>query len=99
MICLPCHKEYDGQLNFATDAWMSPNSRAFVAMMVYPEHGSVPILLFLDIVEVAESHSGANLATAFTKILEDYEISHKICTVKIQQIYCKKVDWLTRSLG
>ena len=63
-----------------------------MAMMVYPEHGSVPILLFLDIVEVAESHSGANLATAFAKILEDYGISHKVCTVKIQQIYCKKVD-------
>ena len=27
-------KEYDGELNFATDAWTSPNHRAFMAITV-----------------------------------------------------------------
>ena len=32
----------------------------------------------LDIVEVAESHSGETLAAAFAKILKDYGISDKV---------------------
>lgn len=34
--------------------------------------------MLLDIVEVARSHSGLNLAAAFAKILEDFGISHKV---------------------
>ena len=34
--------------------------------------------MLLDLVEVAESHSGLNLATAFSKILEDFGISDKV---------------------
>jgi hypothetical protein len=34
--------------------------------------------MLLDIVEVACSHSGLNLAVAFAKILEDFGISHKV---------------------
>ncbi|KAF5374631.1 hypothetical protein D9615_008911 [Tricholomella constricta] len=71
-------QEYDGRLNFATDAWTSPNQRAFVAVTVHLEHDGEPISLLLDIVEVAVSHSGANLANAFAKILVDYGISEKI---------------------
>jgi len=37
--------------------------------------------LLLDIVEVACSHSGFNLATAFAKILEDFGISDKILSI------------------
>jgi hypothetical protein len=32
----------------------------------------------LDIVEVAASHSGENLAVAFAKVLEEYGISDKV---------------------
>jgi hypothetical protein len=32
----------------------------------------------LDLVEVAMSHSGINLAAAFAKILEDFGIEHKV---------------------
>jgi hypothetical protein len=32
----------------------------------------------LDLVEVAQSHSGANLATVFAKILHDFGIGHKV---------------------
>jgi hypothetical protein len=65
-------------LNFATDAWTSPNQRAYVAITVHFEHKGEPISMLLDIVEVAKSHTGVNLASAFAKILEDYEISNKV---------------------
>ena len=34
--------------------------------------------MLLDIVEVAKSHTGVNLAAAFAKILEDYGITDKV---------------------
>lgn len=70
-------KEYNGRLSFATDAWTSPNQRAFVAITVHLEHKGETISMLLDIVEVAKSHSGENLAAAFAKIMEDYGISKK----------------------
>jgi hypothetical protein len=38
--------------------------------------------MLLDIVEVARSHSGLNLAAAFAKILEDFGISDKVSNKK-----------------
>jgi hypothetical protein len=71
-------KEYDGRLSFATDAWTSPNQRAYVAITVHFEHKGDPVAMLLDIVEVARSHTGTNLAAAFAKIMEDYKISEKV---------------------
>ena len=34
--------------------------------------------MLLDLVEVAKSHSGFNLAAAFAKILDDFGISDKV---------------------
>ena len=34
--------------------------------------------MLLDIVEVAQLHTRENLAAAFAKIMEDYEISEKV---------------------
>lgn len=49
-----------------------------MAITVHLEHKGEPISMLLDIVEVAKSHTGANLANAFAKILEDYDISDKV---------------------
>lgn len=65
-------------LSFGTDAWTSPNSKAYVAVTVHLEQNGVPLGLLLDIVEVAESHSGKNLAAAFAKILKDFGIAEKV---------------------
>ena len=65
-------------MNFATDAWTSPNNKAYVAITVHFEDKGVPMSMLLDIVEVACSHSGLNLAAAFTKILDDFGISDKV---------------------
>ena len=71
-------QEYEGQLNFATDAWTSPNHKAFVAFTVHFAHEGTPVSMLLDLVEVAMSHSGVNLAAAFAKVLEDFGISDKV---------------------
>jgi hypothetical protein len=65
-------------MNFATDAWTSPNHKAYVAVTVHFENAGVPVSMLLDLVEVACSHSGVNLAAAFSKILEDFGISDKV---------------------
>jgi hypothetical protein len=77
----PDPKEYDGALNFATDAWTSPNHRAYVAVTVHFEHEGVPISMLLDLIEVAKSHSGVNLAEAFATILEEFGIEDKVSNV------------------
>jgi hypothetical protein len=49
-----------------------------VAVTVHFVHNGEPICLLLDLVEVAKSHSGVNLASAFAKILDDFGIAHKV---------------------
>jgi hypothetical protein len=67
-------------LNFATDAWTSPNHRAYVAVTIHFEEKGLPVSMLLDIVQVAQSHSGANLAAVFAQILEDFGIADKVST-------------------
>ena len=72
------YQDHDGALSFATDAWTSPNHKALVAITVHFEHEGIPICLLLDIVEVARSHSGVNLAIAFADVLNDFGIADKV---------------------
>ena len=71
-------QEHDGSLNFATDAWTSPNHRAYIGVMVHFEVKGEKVAMLLDLIEVAESHTGVALATAFAKILHDFSISSKV---------------------
>lgn len=71
-------QEHDGALSFATDGWTSPNHKAFVAVTVHFENDGVPMCMVLDMVEVAMSHSGVNLASAFAHILQEFGISEKV---------------------
>ena len=68
-------QEHVGALNFTTDAWTSPNHKAYIAVTVHFENSGVPMSMLLDLIEVTCSHSGFNLATAFSKILEEFGIS------------------------
>ena len=70
-------------MSFATDAWTSPNQRAYVVITVHLESNGEPISILLDIVEVAKLHTGENLAAAFAKIMEDYTISEKVISSEI----------------
>ncbi|KAM6494748.1 hypothetical protein JOM56_009377, partial [Amanita muscaria] len=58
-------QKVDSNLSFAIDAWTSPNSCALVAVTVHYEVNGRGLSWLLDIVEVAESHTGATLARAF----------------------------------
>ncbi|KAF8130495.1 hypothetical protein K438DRAFT_1643689 [Mycena galopus ATCC 62051] len=54
-------ENYNGRLSFATDAWTSPNHRAFVAWTVHLQHEGQPLVFLLDVFEVPEVriHLGA----------------------------------------
>lgn len=71
-------QEHEGKLSFATDAWTSPNHKAFVAVTVHFEIDGAPMCMLLDLVEVATAHSGVNLAFAFAKILDEFGIADKV---------------------
>lgn len=42
--------------------------------------------MLLDLVEVAKSHSGTNLAVAFVKVLEEFGIEDKVSSALYNQI-------------
>ena len=65
-------------MSFGTDGWTSTNNKAYVAVTVHLEKDGVPLCFLLDIVEVARSHSGVNLARAFSDVLKDYGIKDKV---------------------
>ena len=65
-------------IEFTTDAWTSPNHKAFVVVTVHFENNGVPLCMILDVVEVAISHSGVNLAAAFADILAEFGVSDKV---------------------
>ena len=67
-----------GKLNFTTDAWMSPNHKAYISVSVHFKNKGVPVSILLDLVEMAQRHSGINVATVFAKILEDFGIENKV---------------------
>ena len=75
---LTIHQEYNGKLNFATDAWTSPNHKAYVAITVHFEHNGEAMAMLLDLVEVPRSHTGANLADAFVDVLRAFGIEDKV---------------------
>ena len=66
-------------MSFGTDTWTSLNHKAYVTVTVHLEqHEGIPLCLLLDVIEVACSHSGANLANAFASILGDFGIADKV---------------------
>ena len=71
-------QEYKGDLNFATDAWTSPKHKALIAVTVHFEANGMPMSILLDLVEVAEPHSGMTLAAVFAHILDDFGVSEKV---------------------
>jgi hypothetical protein len=75
-------------LNFAIDAWTSPNHNAFVAITVHfaNEHPNGASQFVLDMVEVPCSHSGRKLAQVFHKVVEDFGIEDKVCGYTIKYI-------------
>jgi hypothetical protein len=65
-------------LNFVTNAWTSPNHKAFVTVTVHFQMDGSLVAMLLDLVKVAESHSGLHLAAVFAKILDNFMITDKV---------------------
>jgi len=62
------------------------------------EENGVPVSLLLDIVRVACSHSGINLAKAFAQVLEEFGIAEKVSVipeVKISKTYYERPQILS----
>ena len=72
------YQNYEGKLSFTTDAWTSPNHKAYVAVTVHFEQDGALISMLLDLVQVAKSHTGITIAVVFDIILEDFGITHKV---------------------
>ncbi|PPQ81718.1 hypothetical protein CVT26_007780, partial [Gymnopilus dilepis] len=52
--------------------------QAYVAITVHLEHEGNPLTMLLDIVEVAKSHTGENLALEFAEVLGTFGIKDKV---------------------
>ena len=63
-----------------------------MAVTVHLENKEVPMAMLLDIVELACSHSGFNLAAAFAKILEDFGISDKVSNLSCGEGIINSLD-------
>ena len=85
-VCLFCCKrrtylvqqEFDGKLNFATDTWSSLNHKAYVAFLVHLEDQGKLMSMLLDIIEVAQSHTGVVLGETFVEVLKAFGIEKKV---------------------
>src|SRR5215470_15690897 len=71
-------QDNDGNLNFAINAWTSPNHKVFIAVTVHFKKDGSLIAILLDLKEVATSHSDLHLVMAFTQILDEFRISAKV---------------------
>ncbi|KAL1937246.1 hypothetical protein VTO73DRAFT_13915 [Trametes versicolor] len=74
-------QEYDGDLSFTVDAWTSPNHKALVAFGVHLQQNGTPLSFLLDVVEVAQSHTGKALAEAFVDVLKTFGIEEKLLAI------------------
>ncbi|KAF5370312.1 hypothetical protein D9758_006880 [Tetrapyrgos nigripes] len=71
----------ESDINCGIDTWTSPNHKAFAAVTVHFEHEGKLLSMLLDFFEIAESHSGENLARAFGDMLVEFGIEHKLLSV------------------
>ena len=86
-ICdIPELQAYDGELNFTTDCWTLPNHKAMVAFSVRFEHDGAPMRMVLDVVELAKSHSGMNLAVVFADLLKSFGVESKVSVFAQHQV-------------
>lgn len=85
-------------MSFTFDAWTSPNHKALLAFAVHLHHEGEPLSFILDVVEVAESHTGEALAKAFEATLREFEIEDKVSPsvyMVIHRTYQSKILALT----
>jgi hypothetical protein len=70
-------------INFTTDAWTSPNHRAYIALCIHLEQKGRPFSMVLDIIEVAEV-SLSLTAASIAEVLEEFQIKEKVSMINSQ---------------
>ncbi|RDX39421.1 hypothetical protein OH76DRAFT_1367543, partial [Lentinus brumalis] len=75
-------RNFDGDLSFTMDAWTLPNHKALIAFAVHLHHEGTPPSFILDVVEVAELHTGEALAKVFEETLREFGIEDKVSSSK-----------------
>ncbi len=75
---LQMYQNYPGALNFATDAWTSPNHKPYIAITIHFERKGKATTMVLDVVALMKRHTGHNLAEVFLRVLEDFGIQKKV---------------------
>ena len=66
------------------DSWLSPNHKSYVAITVHLEHAGKPLMMLLNLVEMAKSHTGVNLGITFASILKNFGIEDKVSVSNIK---------------
>ncbi|RPD59519.1 hypothetical protein L227DRAFT_503634 [Lentinus tigrinus ALCF2SS1-6] len=82
-------QDFDGDLSFTCNAWTSPYHKALVAFGVHLHHHREPLSFILNVVEIAESHTGEALVKAFEETLTEFEIEDKVSIAHAQTQNCK----------
>ncbi|KAJ7220152.1 hypothetical protein GGX14DRAFT_354645, partial [Mycena pura] len=83
--------EYDGRLSFTTDAWTSPNHRAFVAWTVHLQHEGEPLVFLLDIFEVPE----VCLCRLFCLLLTSFYSRTRVKSLHVSLMICLDASGLS----
>ena len=60
------------------------------------EHTGKPLMMLLDLVEMAESHTGVNLGTTFASILKSFGIKDKVSISEIGSVHTHLSDTCCR---
>lgn len=71
-------QDFAGELNYTFDAWTSPNHKALIAFAVHLHHEGEPLTFLLDVIEVAESHTGETMARVFHDMMRSFKITEKV---------------------
>ena len=92
----PVIQDFDSELTFTFDAWTSPNHKAFLTFAVHLHHEGIPLSFILDVIEVAESHTGKTMADVFHAVLNEFGILEKV-SKNAWKIQCRLTRYYTAS--
>ena len=79
-------------MSFMTDAWTSPNHKAFIAFLVHLEHEEKPLTIPSDILEVAKVSSRTVLCNAQALTYSQSHTGLKMATVFAEMLEDFKIS-------
>lgn len=86
-----------GKLSFVVDCWTSPNQVSYQGVIVTFVNKEWELEhIVLDVTPLDSAHTGTNLCTAFTGLLESFEIQNKMLAITMDNAsnmasFCKRL--------